>query len=61
MEDEKAVRHILSLLSGLPEEASYHDHTMAIIGDVHAEPTEEEIEAAKMRALDRYMFANFTV
>lgn len=43
MEDEKAVRHILSLLSGLPEEASYHDHAVAIIGDVHAEPTEEEI------------------
>lgn len=61
MEDEKPVRHILSLLSGLPEEASYHDHTVAIIGDIHAEPTEEEIESAKMRALDRYMFANFTV
>lgn len=61
MEDEKAVRHILSLLSGLPEEASYHDHTVAIISDIHAEPTEEEIEAAKMRELDRYMFANFTV
>lgn len=61
MEDEKAVRHILSLLSGLPEEASYHDHAAAIIGDIHAEPTEEEIESAKMRALDRYMFANFTV
>ena len=61
MEDEKAVRHILSLLSGLPEEASYHDHAVAIIGDVHAEPTEEEIESAKMRALDRCMFANFTV
>ena len=59
MEDEKAVRHILSLLSGLPEEAPYH--AVAIIGDIHAEPTEEEIEAAKMRALDRYMFANFTV
>lgn len=61
MEDEKAVRHILSLLSGLPEEASYHDHAVAIIGDIHVEPTEEEIEATKMRALDRYMFANFTV
>lgn len=61
MEDEKAVRHILSLLSGLPEEASYHDHTVAIIGDIHAEPTEEEIEAAKMRAANWYMFANFTV
>lgn len=61
MEDEKAVRHILSLLSGLPEEASYRDHAVAIIGDVHAEPTEEEIEAAKTQALDRYMFANFTV
>lgn len=31
MEDEKAVRHILSLLSGLPEEASYHDHARAIM------------------------------
>ena len=61
MEDEKAVRHILSLLSGLPEEASYHDHAVVIIGDIHADPTEEEIEAAKMRAIDRYMFANFTV
>lgn len=61
MEDEKAVRHILSLLSGLPEEASYHDHAVAIIGDIHADPTEEEIEAAKMQAIDRYMFANFTV
>lgn len=61
MEDEKAVRHILSLLSGLPEEASYQDHAVAIIGDIHADPTEEEIEAAKMRAIDRYMFANFTV
>ena len=61
MEDEKAVRHILSLLSGLPEEASYHDHAVAIIGDIHADPTEEEIEAAKMRAIDRDMFANFTV
>ena len=61
MENEKAVRHILSLLSGLPEESSYHDHAVSIIGDIHAEPTEEEIEAAKMRALDRYMFANFTV
>ena len=40
MEDEKAVCHILSLLSGLPEEASYHDHAVAIIGDIHAEPTE---------------------
>ena len=32
MEDEKAVCHILSLLSGLPEEASYHDHACAIMG-----------------------------
>ena len=31
MEDEKAVCHILSLLSGLPEEASYHDHACAIM------------------------------
>lgn len=61
MEDEKAVRHILSLLSGLPEEASYHDHTAAIIGDIHAEPTEEEIEDSEMRAANWYMFANFTV
>ena len=32
MEDEKAVRHILALLSGLPEEASYHDHACTIMG-----------------------------
>lgn len=32
MEDEKTVRHILSLLSGLPEEASYHDHAYTIMG-----------------------------
>lgn len=32
MEDEKAVCHILSLLSGLPEKASYHDHACAIMG-----------------------------
>lgn len=32
MEDEKAVRHILSLLSGLPEEAPYHDHAYTIMG-----------------------------
>ena len=31
MEDEKAVRHILSLLSGLPEEASYREHARTIM------------------------------
>ncbi len=38
MEDEKAVRHILSLFSGLPEEASYQEHACAIM----AKPDDEE-------------------
>lgn len=32
MEYEKTVRNILSLLSVLLEEASYHDHACAIMG-----------------------------